>query len=148
IGDDQLHTGTELRAIRRHHGISTRQVEKYSRQIAKTEGSAKFYISNAWLSQIEATGAVPSVQKLFSLSVIYRLNFVELLHLFGIDLDRIGLHQLLIRLPKTHPAKLEVYNEDGTASFPARFHEGFKVEKTTLLSRMVKIWGDVPISVI
>ncbi len=112
------------------------------------EGSAKFYISNAWLSQIEATGSVPGVQKLFSLSVIYRLNFVELLYLFGIDLERIGLHQLEIRLPKTHPAKLEVYNEGGTATFPVRFQEGFKVEKTTLLSRMVKIWGDVPISAI
>src|SRR5260370_34752119 len=28
------------------------------------------------------------------------------------------------------------------------FIEGFKVEKTTVLSRMVKIWGEVPISVI
>ncbi len=143
-----LQPGAELRAIRRHLGISTRQVEKYSRQIADAEGSAKFYISNAWLSQIEATGAVPSVQKLFSLSIIYRINFVELLYLFGIDLERIGLHQLEIRLPKTHPAKLEVYNEDRTATFPVRFQEGFKVEKTTLLSRIVKIWGEVPISVI
>jgi hypothetical protein len=125
-----------------------RQVEKFSRQIAKAEGSAKFYISNAWLSQIEATGPVPSVQKLFSLSVIYRLNFVELLYLFGIDLERIGLHQLEIRLPKTHRAKLEVYNEAGTATFPVRFHEGFKVEKTALLSRMVKSWGEIPISAI
>ncbi len=144
----ELQPGAELRAIRRHLGISTRQVEKYSRQIADAEGSAKFYISNAWLSQIEATGSVPSVQKLFSLSVIYQINFVELLYLFGIDLERIGLHQLEILLPKTHPAKLEVYNEERTATFPVGFHEGFKVEKTTLLSRIVKIWGDVPISVI
>ncbi len=143
-----LQPGVELRTIRRRLGISTRQVEKYSRQIVKAEGSAKFYISNAWLSQIEATGAVPGVQKLFSLSVIYRINFVELLFLFGIDLERIGLHQLEIRLPKTHPAKLEVYGENSTATFPVRFQEGFKVEKTTLLSRIVKIWGQVPISVI
>ena len=143
-----MQPGAELRAIRRHLGISTRQVEKYSRQIVKAEGNAKFYISNAWLSQIEATGSVPGVQKLFSISVIYRINFVELLCLFGIDLERIGLHQLEIRLPKTHLAKLEVYNEDSSATFPVRFHEGFKVEKTTLLSRIVKIWGEVPISVI
>lgn len=143
-----MHSGESLKAIRRHVGISTRQVEQYSRQIAKAEGSAKFYISNAWLSQIEATGSVPSVQKLFSLSVIYRINFVELLSLFGIDLERIGLHQLEIRLPKTYPARLEVYNEDRTATFPVRFHEGFKLEKTAVLSRMVKIWGEVPISVI
>ncbi len=143
-----MHAGERLKAIRRHLGISTRQVEKFSRQIAKAERGAKFYISNAWLSQIEATGAVPSVQKLFSLSVIYRINFVDLLYLFGIDLERIGLHQLEIRLPKTHPARLEVYNKDTTAAFPVRFHKGFKLEKTTLLSRMVDIWGEIPISVI
>ena len=143
-----MHAGERLEAIRRQHGISTRQVEKYSRQIARAEGSAKFYISNAWLSQIEASGSVPSVQKLFSLSVIYRINFIELLFLFGIDLERIGLHQLELRLPKTLPVRLEVYNEDRTATFPVRFHKGFKLEKTTLLSRMVKLWGEVPISVI
>jgi len=143
-----LHAGERLKAIRWHLGISTRQVEKYSRQIAKAEGSAKFYISNAWLSEIEATGPVPSVQKLFSLSVIYRINFVELLCFFGIDLERIGLHQLEIRLPKTHPARLEVYNEDRTATLPVRFHEGFRLGNTTLLSRVVKIWGEVPIAVI
>ncbi len=143
-----MHPGEKLKAIRRHHGISTRQVEKYSRQIAKAEGSAKFYISNAWLSQIEATGPVPSVQKLFSLSVIYRINFVELLSLFGIDLERIGLHQLELRLPKTHLARLEVYNEHRTISFPVRLRKGFRLEKTTLLSRMVRIWGEVPVSLI
>ena len=144
----KLHPGERLKAIRKQVGISTRQVEQYSREIAKAEGNAKFYISNAWLSQIEATGAVPSVQKLFSLSVIYRINFVELLCLFGIDLERIGLHQLEIRLPKTHIARLEVYNKDGTAAFPVRFRKEFRLEKTTLLSRIVKIWGEVPISVI
>ena len=143
-----MHAGERLKAIRKDLGISTREVQKYSRQIAKAEGSAKFYISNAWLSQIEAAGPVPSVQKLFSFSVIYRISFVDLLYLFGIDLERIGLHQLEIRLPRTHPAKLQIYDEDGTATFPVRFHDGFKVEKTTLLSRMVKIWGEVPISVI
>jgi hypothetical protein len=51
-------------------------------------------------------------------------------------------------LPKTHRARLEVYNEDGTATFPVHFHRGFRLEKTTLLSRMVKVWGEVPISVI
>src|SRR5260370_18848869 len=104
-----MHPGERLKTIRKHVGISMRQVEKYSRQIAKAEGSAKFYISNAWLSQIEGTGPVPSVQKLFSLSVIYQINFVELLSLFGIDLERIGLRQLQIRLPKTHRASLKAY---------------------------------------
>lgn len=143
-----MRPGERLKAIRRHLGISTRKVEKYSRQIANAEGSKKFYISNAWLSQIEATDAIPSVPKLFSLSAIYHTSLVELLYLFGIDLERIGLHQIEIPLPKTHLARLKVYDEDRTVTFPVRFDKGFRLEKTTLLSRMVKIWGEVPISVI
>jgi len=148
LGDGQLHPGQRLKVIRKDLGISARQVEKYSRQIANAERSPKFYISNAWLSQIEAMGPVPSVPKLFSLSVIYRINFVELLSLFGIDLERIGLHQLEIRLPKTHPAKLKVYNEARTATFPVGLDRTFRLETTTLLSRMVQVWGEIPISVI
>lgn len=140
--------GEKLKSIRKDLGISARQVERYSRQIAEAEGNAKFYISNAWLSQIETAGPVPSVQKLYTLSVIYRINFVELLNLFGIDLDRIGLHQLELRLPKTNLARLEVYNEQRTIMFPVRLHNGFRLDKTTLLSRMVTIWGEVPIAVI
>ncbi len=143
-----MRPGERLKAIRRHLGISTRKVEKYSRQIADAEGSEKFYISNAWLSEIEATGAIPSVPKLFSLSAIYHTSLVELLYLFGIDLERIGLHQIEIPLPKTHLARLKVYDEDRTVTFPVRFDKGFRLEKTTLLSRMVKIWGEVPVSVI
>jgi transcriptional regulator with XRE-family HTH domain len=143
-----LHAGERLKSIRKRLGISARQVERYSRQIAKSEGSPKFYISNAWLSQIEARGPIPSVQKLYSLSAIYRINFVELLYVFGIDLDSIGLRQIELPLPKTHLARLEVYNEHRTTTFPVRLRKGFTLEKTTLLSRMVRIWGEVPVSVI
>ena len=148
LGDLQVRPGERLKSIRKDLGISARQVERYSRQIAKAEGSAKFCISNAWLSEIEAKGRVPSVQKLYSLSVICRINFVDLLHLFGIDLERIGLRQLELRLPKTHLARLEVYNEHRTTTFPVQLSRGLRLEKTTLLSRMVGIWGEVPISVI
>lgn len=143
-----MRAGEKLKSIRQDLGISARQVERYSRQIAEAEGSAKFYISNGWLSQIETTGPLPSIQKLYTLSVIYRINFVELLNLFGIDLDRIALRQIELHLPKTHLARLEVYNEHKTINYPVRLRKGFRLDKTTLLPSMVRIWGEVPISVI
>src|SRR5260370_40089713 len=33
-------------------------------------------------------------------------------------------------------------------AFPVRLRKAFKLEKTTVLSRMVRIWGEVPISAI
>jgi transcriptional regulator with XRE-family HTH domain len=143
-----LHAGQKIKEIRSHLGISMREVEEYSRQIARAEGNQKFCISCAWLSEIETTGSVPSVQKLFSLSAIYRHGFVEFLHLFGIDLDKISLHQQKMPLRKTHLANLRVYDEGRTITFPVRLDRGFKLGNTTLLSGMVKLWDEVPISVI
>jgi len=116
ISDGQIAPWRKIKAIRRDLGISVRKSRNTAGKLQR-RNNAKFYISNAGSARL-SDGVSTGVQKLFSLSVIYRLNFVDLLSLFGIDLERIGLHQLEIRLPKTHPAKLALYNEDGTATFP------------------------------
>lgn len=140
--------GETLKSLRSRLGISMREVESFSRRIAEQEGNEDFYISNAWLSQIENKGSQPSIYKLFTLSVIYRAKYTDLLLLYGVDLEKINGLQASTSLPKTHLAKLEVYDNDRTVSFPIRFDPGFVPEKTALLSRMVEIWGEVPISMI
>lgn len=147
-GDIRLRPGERLKALRKHLGISTREVKEYSRRIATTESNPEFYISNAWLTQIENTDSIPSIYKLYSLSAIYRIKFVELLLLFGIDLERIGSHQLAMPLQKTHLTNLEVYDRDKAVTFPVRFESDFSLNKTTLISRIVELWGEVPISLL
>jgi transcriptional regulator with XRE-family HTH domain len=147
-GDIRRRPGERLKELRNHLGITTREVKEYSRRIAAAEANPEFYISNAWLTQIETTNSIPSVYKLYSLSVIYRIGFVELLHLFGVDLERIGGHQLAMPLPKTHLTDLEVYDRDKTVAFPVRFEPGFSPDTTTLISRIVELWGEVPISLL
>ena len=41
-----------------------------------------------------------------------------------------------------------MYDEDRSVTFPVRFDRGFSAEKTSLLSRMVEVWGEVPIALI
>lgn len=140
--------GEQLKGIRLRLGITTREVEELSRKIADAESSPEFYISNAWLTQVENTESIPSIYKVFSLSVIYRTKYTDLLKLFGIDLEKISKHEWLAAPEKTHLATLEVYDVDRAITFPVRFDRGFSVEKTNLLSRMVEIWGEVPIALI
>ena len=51
-------------------------------------------------------------------------------------------------MPQTHLTTLEVYDADRTVSFPVRFDRSFDVDNTNLLSRMVELWGEVPIALI
>ncbi len=143
-----MRAGEQLKELRCRLGISTREVEEYSRTLAGLQGNAEFCISNAWITQIENTPSTPSIYKLFSLSVIYRTKFTDLLLLYGVDLDKINKYELSTPLQKTHLATLQVYDEDRAVSFPVRFSRKFRRERTSLLSRMVETWGEVPIALI
>ena len=84
-----MRAGERLKELRNRLGITIREVEEYSRKIAESEGNEEFYISNAWITQIENTESTPSVYKLYSICVIYRMKFTDLLMLYGIDLEKI-----------------------------------------------------------
>ena len=143
-----MRAGEQLKDLRNKLGITTRDVEEYSRKIAETEGSEDFCISNAWLTQIENTDATPSVHKLFSLSVIYRTNYGELLALFGVELGQIAKYQFSMPLENTHLTKAFTPDSSKSVTFPVRFDPGFRLEKSNLLSRMVEVWGEVPIPIL
>jgi len=140
--------GEHLKEIRSRLGVTTREVQEHSRTIAEAEDSKEFFISNAWLTRIENRRCLPSIHKLYSLSVIYRVKFSDLLLLYGVDLDKTSKHQIVTPLQKTNLANLEVYDKERAVSFPVRFDPGFNVQKTSLLSRLVEVWGEVPISLI
>jgi len=48
-----LRAGEQLKELRNRLGVTTREVEEYSRKIAEAETNDEFYVSNAWLTQIE-----------------------------------------------------------------------------------------------
>jgi transcriptional regulator with XRE-family HTH domain len=140
--------GEQLKDLRSRLGITTRDVTEKSQRIAEAEGDYEFYISNAWLTQIENTEATPSIYKLYSISTIYHIKFTDLLLLFGVDLQKIGKHQIALPLERTHLTNIEAPDSDRSVSFPVRFDRGFNLESTNLLSRMIETWGEVPISLI
>jgi transcriptional regulator with XRE-family HTH domain len=143
-----MRPGDHLRELRNRLGVTTRAVEELSRKIALDRGNAEFYISNAWLTQLENKDSVPSIYKLFSLAVIYRTKIADLFSIFDIDLGEAVRYQMDMPLRNTHLTGIEAPDPDKVITFPVRFDRGFRIEKTNLLSRMVEIWGEVPVSLI
>ena len=79
--------GHTLKHFRNKRNITVREVERASRRIADVKGDKRFCISNGWLAQLENGVSEPSICKLFSLSVIYQTNFLDLVRLYNVDVD-------------------------------------------------------------
>ncbi len=143
-----MRPGEQLRELRNRLGVTTREVEEFSRTIAEDRQNEEFYISNAWLTQLENKNSVPSIYKLYSLSVIYRTKFNDLLVVFGIDLSATSRYQLALPLQNTHLASFEPPNPEKPITFPVRFDKSFNLETTSLIARMVEVWGEIPIALL
>lgn len=79
--------GQKLKKLRNRRNITVREVEQASHRIADLKGDKRFCISNGWLAQLENGVSEPSICKLFSLSVIYHVDFLELVRLYNVDID-------------------------------------------------------------
>jgi transcriptional regulator with XRE-family HTH domain len=77
----------ELKSLRKRRNITVREVEQASRRIADVKGDRRFCVSNGWLAQLENGDSEPSIWKLFSLSVIYHADLLNLLSLYNIDVN-------------------------------------------------------------
>jgi transcriptional regulator with XRE-family HTH domain len=141
--------GDRLKAYRTALGVSVRDVQEYSRHIARATGQPAFTVSHSYLTSLESgRKGIPSLHKLFTLSVVYRVRFVDLLLSYGLDLENISKFEMDIKLPRTHVIWHDVYDPERPVAFPVRFDPGFKLEQTDLLSRIVETWGEVPIGFI
>src|ERR671910_750194 len=87
IASTAVPAGEKLKSLRNKRNITGREVEQASRRIADVKGDKRFCISNGWLAQLENGASEPSICKLFSLSVIYRANFLDLVRLYNVDVD-------------------------------------------------------------
>lgn len=102
--------GQKLKTLRNSRSITVREVEHASRRIAEVKGDKRFCISNGWLAQLENGNSEPSIYKLFSLSVIYRVNFLDLVRLYNVDVDEKEKYE-----PVADPYLTQLIAQDGQA---------------------------------
>lgn len=137
-----LSAGRRLRELREQIGLTLRDVEIASTTLAEARGVEEFITNPSRLSDIETKGVIPSIYRLYALSVIYRADFTELLKLYGVDLSAAASDLAVCSPSKTH--RLEIATGRGTAQIPVRLDPGFDLNRSFDLGRMIESWGPVP----
>lgn len=137
-----LSAGKRLRELREQMGLTLRDVEISSTTLSESRGIDEFIINPSRLSDIETKGVIPSIYRLYVLSVIYRADFTELLKLYGVDLSFTAADFAICSPSKTH--RLEISTERGNARVPIKIDPGFDLRFTTDMGRMIENWGPVP----
>src|ERR1700756_4048756 len=98
-----LPAGKSLRTLREKLGLTMRDVENSSARIAERYRNEEFSIPPSRLSDIETKGILPSIYRLYTLSVIYRRDLHELMSWYGVDLNNMASDLGLVSAPpKSH----------------------------------------------
>ena len=91
---------------------------------------------------IETKGILPSIFRLYTLSVIYRRDFRELMSWYGVDLNNLPADFGLVAPPKSHYS--DALSGVSSVQVPMRMDPAFDERRTSNLGRMVEQWGVVP----
>jgi hypothetical protein len=139
-----LSAGLNLRGLRERLGLTMREVESASFRISERHRNDEFAVCPSRLSDIETKGLVPSIFRLYSLSIIYRSDLREILAWYGIDLSLSAADLQLNLPPKSHIE--ESLRSTSMVAIPTRLDPAFDPRRSTNLSRMVEQWGLVPLA--
>ena len=129
--------GLQLRQVREHLGLTYRDVERCSYEIAAKRGRPEFILHISRLADIENRNVVPGLHKLYALAVVYHLNPLEIFRWYEVPADEFFYRwrdvPCAANAPGASPASLRV---------PLRFDPAFDPKRTAYLSRMVEQWGN------
>jgi transcriptional regulator with XRE-family HTH domain len=138
-----VRAGAKLRAIRVRLGLSVRDVERLSMDLASDRHNPYLSFSRTWITDVENGRFVPGSFKMASLSEIYGMDLADVHKLYGLSRD-ITKERPVFRPPKTHlliptkePTEGEASAEDASAEM--------RIEETSLLTGIVDVWGSVPV---
>jgi transcriptional regulator with XRE-family HTH domain len=139
--------GRKLKKARERLNLRYRDVEEASIQIAERHHNDQFVVALSRLSDIENKGTVPTIYRLYSLCAIYRLDLVEVLEWYGVDVASLATDAAAIPMRVTHPIGFSS-NERSAAQVPLLLETGIDPKKTTYLSRWIRRWGTLPLSLL
>ena len=135
--------GEQLRALRERLGLSLRMVEFASGRIADKYANPDYFIAPSRLSDIETKGITPNVYRIYSLSIIYQIDFLQMLRRYGIDLANVPADLDLANIPRTHTT--DALESQTHAEMPLQMDPSFEERSSAPIARMVQQWGSVPV---
>jgi hypothetical protein len=121
-----------------------RDIETASERIARHRANEEYFVPISRLSDFETKGVIPSIYRLYSLAVIYRTDFREVLAWYGVDLN-LPVSDLEIAAPPRSHLSTALANTQ-VVQMPVRLDPAFDPRKTLNFGRMVEQWGTVPLA--
>lgn len=139
-----MQPGSLLREARERLGLTYRDVEKASYDLASERGRPEFIVRISRLADIENRGVTPSLYKLYSLSAIYHLDPLKVCEWYEVPIGNHFHDSGHLPAPRTHLAAPPPVAK----KIPVRFDPGFQPARTNYLARMVERWGELEVSVL
>src|SRR5262245_52660768 len=138
--------GEKLKRVRDRLNLTIRDVEEATRRIANRRRNDEFVVGLSRLSEIENKGSVPTLYRLYSLCAVYRLDLLEALEWYGINIGELPKDAIAAESTRTHPIGFAATH--GDVQFPLALDPGIDIRHTTFLSRLVQRWGKLPLSLL
>jgi transcriptional regulator with XRE-family HTH domain len=139
--------GERLKKVRDRLDLTIRDVEEASRKIATRHRNDEFVVGLSRLSEIENKGVVPTIYRLYSLCSIYRLDLLEVMEWYAVDLGELATDSAVVGITRTHLIGFAA-SDGAHAQFPLALDPGIDMRRTTFLSRMIQRWGRLPLSLL
>jgi transcriptional regulator with XRE-family HTH domain len=144
-----VRAGAKLRTIRVRLGLSARDVEQRSMELAEQRHNPFLSFSRTWITDVETGRFVPGSFKMASLAEIYGMELAEIHKLYNVSWD-ITHERPAYRPPTTQlltPRKEEPRPKGGEEPRPkeGELPADMRIEDTNLLTGIVDIWGSVPV---
>jgi transcriptional regulator with XRE-family HTH domain len=136
--------GSNLRTLREKLGLTTGDVETASERLARKHNDEEYLITASRLSEFETEGVIPGIHRLYSLAIIYRREFGEMLSWYGVDLNQTASDLETCAPPRTHFSHALPNTAEVTG--PVRIDPSFDPRTTTNFAPMVEQWGTVPVA--
>jgi transcriptional regulator with XRE-family HTH domain len=146
--DSTRPAGAKLKALRGGLGLTVREVQERSVAVAAKENNLEYIVSHGWLTGIENGDGVPSIFKFFTLASIYGRSVRELVSYYNVRIGDVGREHAEFAAPRTHLLGHTHLTDSEAVTVPLRFHGAGTLDNTNLLSKLVAIWGDIPVSLV
>lgn len=137
--------GERIRAKRERRHLSIRDVEKFSRKIAREKNNPAYFVSHNWVSDLENGKSNPRLAKFYSLSLIYECDINEILAPYGLDICGLDKERGLIAQPHTHLSELTLPRAGPIVPTSLKLPDMALLERTNLVRRMFHGLGQMPL---
>src|SRR5271168_3072834 len=99
-----MEAGLRLRQIRERLGLTYRDVERSSMELASRRGRADFILHISRLADIENHGVIPGIHKIYTLAAVYHLDPLQIFARYDAPLSELFQDGAVSRPPNTHLA--------------------------------------------